>query len=234
MSPPPKLTSSCCIRDWCSLVYGQPSYMGQVYQPHPMHKTTSVRGEKKRTPWEKSGKAVTQWPTSKASLGWKNRKLWLLPWMSTGESTEDRWRLQVMWSGCRPQKEHVHNAEETTGWCPLTLADSKPQEECNQSWNWVMVGKAKQKWGGVKWVSNPHVRKNDNICLPLWHGMLLPTKRGTLAACRGVASYPPMKKPESATRAWGCALTKKTGGMLDKPPRIYQAIALDSLEISSL
>ena len=41
-------------------------------------KTTSVRGERKRMPQEESGKAVTQWPTSKASLGWKNRKLWLL------------------------------------------------------------------------------------------------------------------------------------------------------------
>ena len=48
----------------------------------------------------------------------------------------------------------------------LMLADSELQEECNQSWNWVMVGKAK-KMGGVKQVSNPHVRKNDNICLPL-------------------------------------------------------------------
>ena len=36
MSPPLKLTSSCCIRDWHSLVYGQLSYMGLVYQPHPM------------------------------------------------------------------------------------------------------------------------------------------------------------------------------------------------------
>ena len=36
MSPPPKLASSHCIRGWHSLVYGQPSYMGQVYQPHPM------------------------------------------------------------------------------------------------------------------------------------------------------------------------------------------------------
>ena len=35
-SPPPKPTSSCCISDQHSLVYGQPSYMGQVYQPHPM------------------------------------------------------------------------------------------------------------------------------------------------------------------------------------------------------
>ena len=36
MSPPPKLASSRCVRGWCSLVYGQLSYMGQVYQSHPM------------------------------------------------------------------------------------------------------------------------------------------------------------------------------------------------------
>ena len=34
--------------------------------------------------------------------------------------------------------------------CPLMLVDSKPQEECNQSQNWVMVGKAKHKMGGSK------------------------------------------------------------------------------------
>ena len=32
-------------------------------------KTTSVRGERKRTSQENNGKAVTQWPTSKAFLG---------------------------------------------------------------------------------------------------------------------------------------------------------------------
>ena len=36
MSPPLKLASSHHIRGWHSLVYGQPSYMGQVYQSHPM------------------------------------------------------------------------------------------------------------------------------------------------------------------------------------------------------
>ena len=36
MHPPPKLTSSCHIRGWCSLVYRCLSCMGQVYQPHPM------------------------------------------------------------------------------------------------------------------------------------------------------------------------------------------------------
>ena len=36
MSPPPKLASSHCVRDWHSLVYGQLSYTGQVYQSQPM------------------------------------------------------------------------------------------------------------------------------------------------------------------------------------------------------
>ena len=76
-------------------------------------KAISIQGEKKRMPQEESGKAVTGWPTSKASLGWKNRKLQLLPWTSTGASTEDGWRPQVMWFGCRPRKEHVHKAEGT-------------------------------------------------------------------------------------------------------------------------
>ena len=47
----------------------------------------------------------------------------------------------------------------------MTLADSEPEEECDQSLNWVMVGKAKQH-GGVKLVSNPHVRVKDGVvCL---------------------------------------------------------------------
>ena len=53
------------------------------------HKTTSVGGNEKRTQQEKNGKAVTRWPTSKASPGWKNGKLWLILWTSTGASTED-------------------------------------------------------------------------------------------------------------------------------------------------
>ena len=44
--------------------------MGQVYQSPPC-KTTSTGGDEKKTPQEKDGKAVTQQPTSKASLGWK-------------------------------------------------------------------------------------------------------------------------------------------------------------------
>ena len=59
--------------------------------PSPCN-TTSIEGGRERMPQEKSGKAVTQWPASKASLGWKNRKLWLISWMSTGASTKDGWR----------------------------------------------------------------------------------------------------------------------------------------------
>ena len=56
------------------------------------HKTTSTRGEMKITPQENNGKVVTHQPTRKASLGWINRKLWLLLWTSTGVPTEDGWR----------------------------------------------------------------------------------------------------------------------------------------------
>ena len=88
-------------------------------------KTTSIGGDEKRTPQEKDWKAVTQQPTSKASLGWKNGKLQLRQWTSTRASTEDGWRPQVKWFGCGPQKEHVHN-----------------------SLNWVKAGKVKQKYWG--------------------------------------------------------------------------------------
>ena len=122
-------------------------------------------------------------------LPWEeNGKLWLIPWMSTGVSTEDKWRPQVKWSGCRPQKEHICKAE---GWhlYPLMLAGSEPKEECYHSPNWVMADKAKQKWGGVKWVSHPHVGvKDEVVCLPDVECSYPP--RGTHTNCRGVALYP--------------------------------------------
>ena len=136
-------------------------------------KTTSVRGDEKRMPQEKNGKAVTQQPTSKASLGLKNGKLWLILWMSTGASTKDGWRPQVKWFGCKPQKEHVCKAE---GQClyPLMLADSEPKEECYHPLNWVMVGKAKQN-GGCEIGKYPLCQSEGWSSLPLWCGMLLPT-----------------------------------------------------------
>ena len=77
-------------------------------------KTTYVSSERKRTLQENNGKVVTWQLTSNASLGWKNGKLWLLLWMSTGVSTKDGWRPQVMWCGCRPKKEHICKVEGTT------------------------------------------------------------------------------------------------------------------------
>ena len=109
-------------QNWLLLVaseIGVPLCMGTCHtwdrctSPTPC-KTTSVGGEKKRMPQEESGKVVTLQPTSKASLGWKNGKLWLLLWTSTGASTEDGWRPQVTWFGCRLQKEHICKAEGMT------------------------------------------------------------------------------------------------------------------------
>ena len=105
-------------RNWLLLIMseiGIPLCMGSCHtwdrctSPTPC-KTTSVWGDEKRVPQEKSGKAVTRWSTSKASLGWKNKKLWLIPWISTRASIEDGWRPQVKWSGCKLWKEHVHRA----------------------------------------------------------------------------------------------------------------------------
>ena len=56
MSPPLKLTS-CHIKDWHSLVYGQPSYTGQVYQSHPMQDYLYRRWKREdatREKWEGS------------------------------------------------------------------------------------------------------------------------------------------------------------------------------------
>ena len=120
-------------------------------------KTTSLGGDEEMMPQEQNGKVITRRPTRKASQGWKNRKLWLGSWMSTGESTEDGWRPQVKCFGCRPLEEHVCKAE---GRClyPLILADSEPKEECCHSLNWVTAGKAKPNGGGSEMGKWPHVR----------------------------------------------------------------------------
>ena len=52
-------------------------------------KTTSLGGDKMMMPQEQNGKAVTPQPTRRASQGWKNGKLQLGLWTSTGASTED-------------------------------------------------------------------------------------------------------------------------------------------------
>ena len=177
------------------------------------YKTTSVRGDEKRMPQEKYCRAVTQWPTSKAFLGWKNGRLWLIPWISTGTSTEDRSRPQVKWFGCRPQKEHVCKAE---GWClyPLMLADSEHKDECYHSLNWVMAGKAKQKGG--EWVSNPHVRVKDKVvCLSDAECSYPP--RGTHTDCRVLASYPSKNQTRIDSQCTRMCSSKRKGGNTRAP-----------------
>ena len=63
------------------------------YQPNPV-KPTPGGSDSKTMPQEDNGLVITQHQGRKTSLGWINRKLWLLPWMSTGASTEDGWRFQ--------------------------------------------------------------------------------------------------------------------------------------------
>ena len=65
------------------------------------------------------------------------------------------------------------------------LVDSEPQEEYNQSWNWVTVGKAKQNGGGVKWVSNPPVRKKENVVYLSDVECSYPPKEGPLPPVEG-------------------------------------------------
>ena len=81
--------------------------------PTPCKHTSEWSGHM-MMPQEGSGSAVTQCPASKTSLGSINGKSQLLPWTSARAFTEDGWRPQVMWCGCRHWKEHVYLAEEMT------------------------------------------------------------------------------------------------------------------------
>ena len=75
----PLCVGVCQAWDWCtSPTLVKPTLKGSDSEP---------------TPWVHSGLAITQHQSSQTSLGWINGKLWLLPWMSTRASTEDRWRL---------------------------------------------------------------------------------------------------------------------------------------------
>ena len=56
--------------------------------PTPV-KPTPRGSDSKNLPQEDGGLTSTQHQARKTSLGWINRKLWLLPWTSTGVSTED-------------------------------------------------------------------------------------------------------------------------------------------------
>ena len=84
----PMCVGVCKAQNWCN-------------SPTPVKPMPKGSGSE-IMPWVDSGLATIQCQTSKTSLGWINGKLQFLPWMSTGASTEHRWRLQVTCSesGC--------------------------------------------------------------------------------------------------------------------------------------
>ena len=99
-----KLTFPCM---WVSTNHGDRCTSPTWVNPTP-------RGSNSETmPHEDNGLTITQHQARKTTLGWINGKLLLLLWMSTGASTEDGWRFQVMCSGCgclpwqNGQKAHV-------------------------------------------------------------------------------------------------------------------------------
>ena len=99
------------FRDWCSLVCRCLPCMGPMYESLPPVEPTPKGSDSEITPWVDSGLVkhlVHQ--SSWTPLGWIKGKLQLL-WMSTGASTEDRWRLQVMCSGIGSLQDHIHLAE---------------------------------------------------------------------------------------------------------------------------
>ena len=158
--PSYKVTDQCgqsCIlhKNWLLLIaseVGVPLCIGVCHAwdrrtiPTPC-KPTSEGSEDVMMPQESSGQVVTLCPGSKTSLGWINRKLWLLPWMSIRASTEDGWRHQVTCSRCRHQKEHICLAEGMmsllihairwwTPWLTQLLMElghsfARPKEGCN-------------------------------------------------------------------------------------------------------
>ena len=160
------------------------------------HKPTSKGSEDVMMLQESSGQAVTQCLASKTSLVWINGKLWLLPWTSAEASTEDGWRLQVMCSGCRHWKEHVHlakgmmllPADAIRWWTPwLTQLLTELGHGLQDQKGGIMDWYPSMSGGWMSW----H--------LPPWHRVLPPTWRGTLAAGRKVALYPHYTKQEVLT-----------------------------------
>ena len=174
---------------WATIIHGT-----WCTSPTPC-KTTSSGGDEERMPQEKHGKVVTQWPTSKASLGWKNGKLQLESWMSTGVSTKDRWRPQVKWFSCRLLEEHVCKAKGDIyiHWCWWIVNKKR-----NATTHWTGSWQARPtKWnGGSKMGKQPHVRVE---------GQRSTTLMQNAPTYGGMALYLQSSQAEN-NRAWGHAL----------------------------
>ena len=122
--PPYEVTDQCrqshiLHHNWLLLIASETGFLlcvgvhqawDRCISPTPVNPTPGG-SDSKTMPWDDSGLVITQCQASKTSLGWINRKLWLLPWTSTGVSTEDGWILQVMCSGSGCLQDCVHLAE---------------------------------------------------------------------------------------------------------------------------
>ena len=85
--------------------------------------------------------------------------------------------------------------------------------------------------GGVKWVSNPHIRKNDKVVYLPDVECSYPPKEGPLPPVEG-GSIPSNEETRINSKGTRVCSSKKMGGMLDKPPKTYLTTALGSLGIS--
>ena len=97
--------------------------------------------ERENMPQVASGLAPTHCQASKTSLGWINRQLQLLPWMSARASSEDGWRLQVMCSGSGCLQDHMHLAEGVDISSLLMPLDNGLNDCHDYSQNWVTVAR---------------------------------------------------------------------------------------------
>ena len=196
-------------------------------------KTTSMGGQMKMMPQENNGKVVIQWPTSKASLGGLMVSYDFS--LDVHQSVHQRWVKtsgKVMWPWTSEGKHTCGGGNDVKAHWHWQIV--KPKDEYDDSLNWVMVGKAKQR--GSEMGKYPHVRRNDNACLPPWCGMLPHQKRGSLPPIVGwlhtlhsKQRKPKLaKKPELTAGAWGCACQGKRGDSWITPWGITLVTGLNS------
>ena len=163
-------------------------------------KPTSTGGQTEMMPHENIGSAVTQCPASKTSLRWINGKLQLLPWTSTRVSTEDWWRPQLMWHGCRMSR----------GICVFGWGNDIAAHRCHRivdletdvtthgTGSWL----ARANMGGVMGKYPSGLGRGMSRCLPPWYRILPPIWRGTLAGHRGLASYSHSTRNDDNHKNW--------------------------------
>ena len=145
--------------NWLLLVASETGIPFQVQDrwssPTPV-KPTPRGSDSKTTSQEDDGLVITQHQARKTSLGWINRKLWLILWMSAGASTEDGWRFQVMCSGHghlhwqNGQQDHVCLVEEWMSTCRYhQIADWTTTTTAHRTGTWY------QDHRGMKLVYTP-------------------------------------------------------------------------------